>query len=79
MSENRDPRIKLIERLRLQLEGHVYVGNKMKEGWKEPIPHYIFMCPIHGLVEDYPHGYQQRLECPLCKQSAKKERPKAKI
>jgi len=32
-----DPRIKLLQRLKLQLSGYVYVGDRMKEGWKEPI------------------------------------------
>ena len=25
-----------------------------------------FQGPIHGDVEDYPHGYDRRLTCPLC-------------
>ncbi|MCW4050977.1 MAG: hypothetical protein NWE89_14705 [Candidatus Bathyarchaeota archaeon] len=68
-----DPRIKLLNRLKLQLSGYVYVGDKEKEGWKKPLPHYAFNCPIHGMVEDYPHGYEQRLECPHCRaEEAKK-------
>ena len=35
MSEKMDPRIRLLERLKLQLSGHVYVGDRFKEGWKE--------------------------------------------
>jgi len=66
-----DPRIKLLQRLKLQLSGYVYVGDRMKEGWKEPIPHYAFNCPKHGLIIDYAHGYDQRLECPKCREEDK--------
>ena len=71
MSENKDPRIKLLERLKIQLSGYVYVGDRFKEGWKEPIHHYAFKCPKHGLIVDYPHGYNQRLECPKCREEEK--------
>ena len=71
MDENTDPRIKLLQRLKLQLNGYLYVGDRLKEGWKEPLPHYAFKCPIHGIVIDYPHGYEQRLECPKCREEEK--------
>ena len=59
--------LNLWQRLKLQLSGYVYVGDRQKEGWKGPLPHYAFRCSVHGLVENYPHGYEQRLECPKCK------------
>ena len=58
----------LWKRFKLRLTGKVYVGDRFKEGWKEPIPHYAFKCPTHGIVEDYPHGHKQRLECPRCRE-----------
>jgi hypothetical protein len=61
-----DPRIRLLNRLRMQLSGYVYVGERQRDGWRGPLPHYAFRCPVHGLVESYPHGHDQRLECPLC-------------
>ena len=73
MNESLDPRIKLLERLKLHLKGHVYVGDRVKEEWKEPIPHYAFKCPKHGIVVDYLHGYRQRLDCPICKEEAEKD------
>ena len=57
----------LLDKLRLQISGHVYVEDRMKTGWKEPIPHYAFKCPVHGIVVNYPYGYNQRLECPKCR------------
>jgi hypothetical protein len=61
-----DPRISLLNRLRMQLSGYLYVGERSRDGWRGPLPHYVFECPVHGLVESYPHGYEQRLECPRC-------------
>jgi len=59
--------MKFLDRLRLRLSGYVYVGDRMKEGWKAPIPHYAFKCPKHGTVVNYAHGFNQRLECPECR------------
>jgi len=42
------------------------VGLYIKEGWKEPIMYYQFICSIHGKVINYPHGHNNRLECPIC-------------
>lgn len=56
----------LMQRLRIQLNGYIYVGDRQKEGWSGSLPFYKFKCPVHGWVENYPHGYDQRLECPLC-------------
>ena len=61
-----DSRITLINRLRIQLSGYKYVGERVRDGWKGSLSHYAFWCPVHGLVESYPHGHDQRLECPLC-------------
>jgi len=55
-----------IQRLKLHLTGRAYIGHRKKPGWKEPLPFYKFRCPKHGIVEDYPHGYNERLDCPLC-------------
>ena len=59
--------LSLWKRLRMQLSGYIYVGDRQRRSWKGPLPHYAFMCPVHGVVESYPHGYDQRLECPKCK------------
>ena len=63
-----DEKLKLLERLKLGLSGQLYVGDQMKEGWKESLPFYLFKCPIHGLVKSYPKGHSKRLECPLCQE-----------
>ena len=61
-----DNRINLLNKLKLRLQGYIYLGVEIKEGWKESLPYYLFECPIHGIVKSYPKGYDQRLECPLC-------------
>jgi len=61
-----DKRIRLLDRLRIQLQGHIYAGNQKKRGWIEPLPFYIFKCPVHGYVNNYAIGYEGKLTCPLC-------------
>ncbi|MBC8223770.1 hypothetical protein H8E65_04215 [Candidatus Bathyarchaeota archaeon] len=56
----------LFRRLQLKLFGYTYIGHRRQPGWKGPLPFYAFKCGVHGLVEDYPHGYNKRLDCPLC-------------
>ena len=58
--------IKLLERLKIQLQGHISVGLEKKNGWKEPVEFYMFKCPIHGYVKNYVKGHDKRLECPEC-------------
>ena len=69
-----DERLKLLDRLKFRLNGHLYVGEQMKEGWKTPQSIYLFECPVHGVVKNYPKGYTQRLECPICVEEEKQTR-----
>lgn len=55
-----------LRRLQLKLLGYAYIGHRRQPDWKGPLPFYVFKCGVHGLVEDYPHGYNKRLDCPLC-------------
>ena len=43
-----------------------YVGHRQLEGWKGALPFYEFKCLVHGLVENYPHGFAEILRCPEC-------------
>uniref|UniRef100_A0A6M3M551 Uncharacterized protein n=1 Tax=viral metagenome TaxID=1070528 RepID=A0A6M3M551_9ZZZZ len=71
----------LWQRFNLWIRGYVYVEHRRHPGWSGSIPFYMFRCPIHGLVEDYAHGYWDigkgtipveedgvvsQLICPLC-------------
>ena len=44
-----------------------YVEHRKYIGWKDYLPFYVFECPQHGSVVDYPHGYSKRLMCPKCR------------
>jgi len=50
----------------IKLFGHVYVGHRTYPGWKGSMPFYAFKCPKHGIVEDYPRGFDEKLRCPKC-------------
>ena len=56
----------VLQRFKLSLFGYVYIGHRTRTGWNGPLPFFAFRCPVHGLVEDYPHGYSDRLDCPRC-------------
>jgi len=56
----------LYKRLILSLAGQVYVEHRTMPGWSGSLPFYAFKCQDHGTVVDYPHGYDQRLDCPRC-------------
>ena len=56
-----------LQRLELFLTGRAYVGHRRRTGWKGPLPFFAFKCPVHGIVEDYPHSWDKRLDCPRCK------------
>jgi len=61
------------KRLELFLTGRVFIGHRKLPGWKGTLPFFKFRCPTHGLVEDYPHGYHERLDCPECKKERAKK------
>ncbi len=56
----------LVQKITLKLSKRVYTEHRMRHGWRKPLPFYAFKCPKHGIVEDYPHGYKGRLDCPKC-------------
>ena len=44
----------LVQKLILKLVGCVYLGDRVKPGWRGSLPFYAFECDEHGLVENYP-------------------------
>jgi hypothetical protein len=60
----REPTIPEI--LRYRRRDAEFLGFITKPGWSGELPYYRFRCPVHGLVEDYPHGYDEALLCPHC-------------
>ena len=67
----KDMKLNLIQRLKLQLVGHVYIGHFSKPGWSDTLPHYAFKCSKHGLVVAPTRGYKKRLDCPVCREEMK--------
>ena len=60
--------LSISQRVALALFGRAYIGDITRPGWRGSLPFYTFRCPAHGLVTNYPTGYKQRLECPLCQE-----------
>jgi hypothetical protein len=67
-----NPKLSRWQRLMLRIFKKAYLGHHTKSGWTGTLPFYAFRCPTHGVVVDYPHGYNNRLDCPLC-QTMKKD------
>jgi len=65
--------LSFVQCLRLRLFGSVPVGLRTRPGWGGSLMFYAFRCPEHGLVENYPYGYGERLECPKCLKDEKVE------
>jgi hypothetical protein len=59
-------RLSLLQKIRLLVTGAVPTSRKTRRGWSGSIQFYAFMCPMHGLVENYPQGYERVLRCPYC-------------
>jgi len=55
-----------IQKLKLKISGRVYIEHQKRPRWNNPLPFYAFRCPEHGIVIDYPHGFNSRLDCPEC-------------
>jgi hypothetical protein len=66
--------LKLLDRLRLMLQGYVYLEDRTSPSWEKALPFYVFKCHKHGNVVDYTHGYSGKLVCPLCVKELKSDR-----
>jgi hypothetical protein len=58
----------LTQRIKLEILGITPTEKRRLPGWSGELQFYAFKCPIHGIVEDYPHGYKQELRCRKCQQ-----------
>jgi len=59
----------LVASFRMKLWGKAYTEHRRQPGWHGPLPYYTFICPQHGIVENYPQGYRNRLICPKCQEA----------
>jgi hypothetical protein len=70
LQENTPPlHLTFTQKIRLELLGITPTEKKKLPGWKGELQFYAFKCPVHGIVEDYPHGYRQVLSCRKCRKS----------
>ena len=56
----------LTQKIRLEILGITPTEKKKLPGWKGELQFYAFKCPVHGIVEDYPHGYRKVIRCRKC-------------
>lgn len=57
----------LLQRIKIRFGFPVYVGHRRREGWRGSLPFYAVYCSsCNKIVEDYPHGFKDVLECPVC-------------
>jgi len=56
----------ILQRIRIAFWGRIPIERRKAPDFEEYIMFYAFNCPIHGIVENYPHGYNGRLICPKC-------------
>jgi hypothetical protein len=63
-------RLNLLQRIKLMITGAVPTSRRSRPGWTGSLQFYAFRCPVHGLVENYPQGYEKVLRCPHCDNSA---------
>ncbi len=65
-------RLSPLQRIRLLVTGAVPTSRRSRPGWSGSLQFYAFRCPVHGLVENYPQGYERVLRCPICDENATK-------
>jgi hypothetical protein len=59
-------RLSPVQRIKLLIMGAVATSRRSRPGWSGSLQFYAFRCPVHGLVENYPQGYERVLRCPYC-------------
>ena len=59
-------KLTLIQKIKLKMNGRLYIEHRTRPSWKGSLPFYAFKCPVHGIVIDYPHGLEDDLACPIC-------------
>lgn len=59
-------KLTLIQKIKMKINGQIYLEHRTRPGWKRSLPFYAFKCPVHGIVIDYAHGLEDYLACPKC-------------
>jgi len=59
------------KKLKLKINGKLFVGYAKREGWTGKLPFYIVKCDKHDIYFlDYPQGFEGYFICPLCFEEA---------
>jgi len=61
------PRLTQAQRYALNVLAHIPLKERIYLDWTGYIRFHAFKCEKHGYVCDYPHGFNQILSCPLCR------------
>jgi hypothetical protein len=69
-------RLSLLQKIRLLVAGAVPTSRRSRHGWSGSLQFYAFRCPVHGIVENYPQGYNEALRCPICEKYPPKIEPR---
>ena len=59
-------KMSLKQRLQLKIFGYFIFKEVQLDNWINPMPIYVFKCPIHGLQTSYPVGWRRKLICLRC-------------
>jgi len=65
-------KLSLWQRIVLKINGSVFLGWEIREGWRGPLKIYAVKCKKHGLYEDYRHGHSETFQCSECLEETKK-------
>ena len=60
------PDLSVLQRLRIQVFGNLFLRWVKPEGYSGAIPVYIIKCSHHGLYLDTPHGNRKYFQCRNC-------------
>lgn len=59
--------LSFIQRLILRFWGPVRIRTQTHSGWTGSLPRYLVYCRRHGVGENHPQGYENRINCPNCR------------
>ena len=54
------------QRVKIKILGVAFSHKEVLREGAEPTSLYFAHCSIHGYYTDYPHGYGEKLKCPVC-------------
>ena len=59
-------KMNFLKKIQLKTFGSAFLCNYQKDGWKKPLPMFVFQCKQHGVQIGHPAGWKESLVCPKC-------------